>query len=263
MNDKVYNFKVSNSIYFKYDELICESKCTYDIQLEKKWSNNNYRIELTQSNYKLNGESIDKKFEKIIQEYNSSLFPILFDRKENSFLLGNFSEIVERIKNTDTQLRSRHEGPGLELIRSTFLNIIKDGNKMAEHLFSFSVIKVLFFCIQELGTNLNSKFQWDINTIDFTGWWKGKKVFDADSNSINFNGELYNTKEFTEKVKEYGLRYNIPFKIKDENLEVVSSLNHEIQYVTTGIDFETSETKIDIKLGDFFEYYESLSLSRK
>lgn len=257
-----YNFSVSHTINFQLFEINSSAASTYEVQFEQMESKN-FKIELRRNNFKVNGQKIELKFEKIAHEYNKALFPVLFNVKEGSFALSNYNEIKERIAAKDEELKQKHEGPGFDYIRNQFLeNVVKDGYAMTNYFFSFGLMKVIMLCFQEAGNYDQYDFHWDIVPLGTILAWKGKIHFNGPLKKLNFEGKNADTNILFGKIKQYGIENKFPQKVNDEESLITASVTSEIQFTDTQLDFEFSETEVKIN-SPYFDYKETLSIQRQ
>jgi hypothetical protein len=257
-----YNFSVNHVINFQLFEINSDATSTYEVQFEQLESKN-FKIEIRRNNFKVNGKKIELKFERIAYEYNKVLFPVLFDVKDGSFLLSNYTEIAERIATKDDELKMKHEGPGFDYIRNQFLeNVAKDGYAMTNYFFSLSLMKVIMLCFQEIENFEQYQFEWNIVPLETTLSWNGMIHFEPVLKSFKFEEKNANTDKLFEKIKEYGIANKYPQKVSDEDSLITTTVTNEIQFVNSKLDFEFSETEVKIN-HSHFNYQEKLSINRK
>jgi hypothetical protein len=258
--EEKYNFRIRHTINHKLFDKKYEGSASYEIELEKV-ENYNFRVKLTRYNFKIDDQIPDKKFEKIAHAYNHAIFPILFEIKEGNFLLANFNEISERITQKDLELKSRHQGPGLEHIRNDFLSqTTKDGYAMAEYIGSFGLIKILLLCIEKPENENNYHFNWKIPLLDNDVFWKGKKRFDSETNTLKYEGEGHQNEALFQHIKTAGNVYQYPDTVTDQESVITTTIKHETQYNSAQLDFELSETNIQIS-NTYFHYEENFSIT--
>lgn len=257
-----YNFKVIHAINFDLFEKKSAATSTYEVEFEQLESKD-FKIELRRKDFKLNDKEIDLKFERIAYEYNKALYPVLFDVKEDVFLLSNFNEISERIALKDEELQLKHEGPGFQHIRNQFLeNVTQDGYAMSRHFFSFGLMKIIMFCFQETGNYENFDFHWDITPLGTTLFYKGNTFFDPALNILKYESIKADTETLFEEIKKYGIENKYPQLLTQEDALITTTISNQTQFVTSKLDFEFSE--IDVKINNaYFNYKETLSISRK
>lgn len=253
-----YIFKILHTIKEELFDRKQESHCTYEIEIVKHY---NSRMEIKRKNFKVNDKEINSKFERIAHAYNDAIFPVLFEIKEGNFLLANFNEISERITQRDLELKSRHQGPGLEHIRNDFLSqTTKDGYAMAEYIGSFALIRMLLLCVEKPENDNNYHFNWKIPLLDNEVFWKGKKSFDSETNTLKYEGEGNQKDALFQYIKTAANAYKYPDTVTDEESVIVTTITHDTQYNTAQLDFEFSETKIQVS-NSYFNYQENFSIT--
>ena len=255
-----YKYSVANTIRYRLDQESHQASSSYKIEF-KKVENQNFIVELSRNNFKINGKEITAKFAKIAHEYTTALFPVQFQIDNYSASLYNFNNISERVKIKDTELNLRYQGEGINYIRNSFLEkTIKSSDAMANYFSTLGLIRVILFCIQNLENNEQHQCKWLVNTLNFATWWTGTKTYNLDSNTLKYQGEITNTEELFDKLEEYANLYELPLNIINREQAITSSLRHDIQFITQKLDFESTETEIKINHG-FFEYQETLQIS--
>lgn len=256
-----YNFNVTHIVDFELFEEKSAINSTYEIQFEQLQSKN-LHIEVRRNDFKVDGKKIESKLEKIVYEYINAIFPVLFNVEEKSFTLSNFSEIAERIEAKDEELKLEHEGPEFHYIRSQFLeNTAKDGSSMTRYFFSLGLMKVIMLCFQKTENHEQYDFCWDIVPIETTLSWEGKIKYDLASKTLNLEGYEIHKNELFEKIKAYGVGYQFPQEIAEEDTHVIASVKNKTKFVNTKLDLESSETVVKIN-NQYFNYHETLSINR-
>lgn len=257
-----YNFKIQHTINYELFDKKHEAAAAYEIEI-KKFENYNFRLELSRHNFKINDHNPEAKFEEIAHAYNDALFPVLFEVRNGKFLLANFDGISERIAQKDQELRYKHQGPGLEYIRNNFFEKTgKDGYAMAEYIYSFELIRILLFCVEKPENDNNYHFNWKIPLLDNDVFWEGQKSFDPQTNTLKYKGEDNQNDALFQHIKTAGNAYQYPDTVTDQESVITTSITHETQYNTTQLDFELSETNIEIS-NSYCNYRENLILIKK
>ena len=253
-----YNFTILHTINQELFDTKQESHCTYEIEIVKHY---NSRIEIKRHNFKVNDKKIDSKFENIAHAYNDALFPVLFEVREEVFFLANYNEISKRLSRIDEELKLKHEGPGLEYIRTAFFEkAAKDGYAMVEYLYSFGLISVLRLCLEKPENNNDKHFSWNVLPLDCQVFWKGRKNFNPESNILQYKAESDGDTKLFNIIKTAGNDYQYPDTVTDEESVITTTITHETQYKTTHLDFEFSETNIKIN-NSYFNYQENFSIT--
>lgn len=257
-----YNFKVRHTINYKLFDKIYDVVNTCEIELETVFEKAS-KIKLSRYDFKINDKKITAKFERIAHEYNKTLFPVLFDGTEGKFLLANYQEISDRITEKDEELRLKHDGSGFDYIRNGFLEkAAKDGYAMAKYFYSFGLIRIILLCLEKPENNPNYDFYWQAIPIASDVFWNGEKTFDSELNILKYEGKSHDNAALFEKIKGYGNDYQYPESVTDEESAITTFIKHETQYITAELDFEYSETNIEIS-NSYFNYLENLVVTRK
>ncbi|WP_316633202.1 hypothetical protein [uncultured Flavobacterium sp.] len=257
-----YNFKVVHIVDFELFDEKATANSTYDIQFEQLESKN-LHIEVRRNDFKVNDKKIESKLEEIAYEYNNSIFPVLFNVEDRAFSISNYSEIAERIKAKDEELKLKHEGPEFEYIRNEFLeNAAKDENSITQYFSSLGLMKVVMLCFQEAENQERYHFHWDIIPIEANFSWDGKIKFDSTLKMLILEGYEANNEELFKKIKECAIAYMSPEQLTDLEAPTSASVKNKTQFVNTKLDLEFSETEVKIN-NPYFNYHETLSINRK
>lgn len=256
-----YNFDVTHVLDFEIFEEKSAVSSTYEIQFEQLESKN-LHIEIRRNNFKVNGEKIESKLEKIFYEYTNAIFPVLFNIEERNFSLSNYAEIAERIVAKDEELKLEHDCVEFHDIRNGFLeNAARDGHSMTQYFFSLGLMKVIMLCFQKTENHELYNFYWDIVPLETTLSWEGKIKYNSTSKTLSLEGYEIHKNELFEKIKAYGVGYQYPQKITEEDTHVIASVKNKTKFVNTKLDLEFSETVVEIN-NQYFNYHETLSINR-
>ncbi|MEP7092475.1 MAG: hypothetical protein ABI793_00325 [Flavobacterium sp.] len=265
-----YNFRVLNNTRFQQPNLIREVTRTYEFSFEKITEDHS-RIELRKFTFKINANDVALgTAAKIIQEYTKAVFPLKFDVQDETILLCNHKEIIQRLeaKNKELKLKPEYFVEGnidnggnidqysvIDSIGDHFMGLAtKEGHAMARHYLPLGFLKMLLFCMYKSEDQIKYEFLWNINLHDCNVLWTGEKRFDPDLNAVIYKGEITDSSKLIKKLKN-----SLEPKIKDALM--TSDISHKTKFLNEDGEFDFSETEIKIKVGTFYEFQETLYVS--
>ena len=278
MNSKSYgDFRVLRNVRTQSPNHIIETTNTYEFSFDEL-NDQEFSIEIRKVSFKVNSSSVKLgTAAKVIQEYTKVLSPLLFNVQQDSILLCNHEDVIERMKAKNEKLRlmpeyfieenSDQEGDTnqyyiIDHIHDHFINLAKrEGHEMAKHYLPIDYLKMVLFCIQKIKNVTTYSFPWKVGLFDHQVIWKGTKMFDPNLNMVLYTAEIEVDNQFKKKVKKTRAMFEDSLKIKINKNPITSNLTHKTEFINDGEDWDFSQTKIELQLGNLYKHHETVYIS--
>lgn len=250
-------FEVVNEISIKSAEVLNQAKATYDIVLKAK-STQKHEVEITRLKFAVNDKAIANKFPMISDFYFESIFPLKFILIGDVLKLSNFKEIQKSVAKTDNIVKEKYNGEGLEYIRGQFLDQIDTEEKAEQFISSLSIINCLNLSLKRFCLGNVVDFNWKIPTVGKLKFkLKPQKIGD---NSMHFSANKLNKIEFLQSLNQYRLQNKYESIKEIEDTILTADFSSKIKYEGSTLNIMELNTKLEIKLNDYFQFEENITI---
>ena len=251
--------EVVQEINLKIADSTNKAKATFDIFIKKE-TNKKYDIEVNRSRFLINTQEIENKFLNICNQYMSCLYPIRFSiQEQNKLVIVNFDEISNRIKQRDLILSQSMEGEGLEIIKSEFFEKTNTDKKLQTLISSLGIVTIIEMSLMRYSQNTAINLLWTVPVLGDTHWQTQIKK-ENQNNSISFISELTDQKEVLENLQKYSELQELKLISDNQESEIFATFETTINYMSNMATIADSQTQVNIKIGDFFEYQENITI---
>ena len=264
-NNNITNQLTSNylqivqEINLKIEDSTNKAKATFDIFIKKEMFKK-YDIEVNRTNFLINEIEIENKFSSVSNHYFSCLFPIQFKiNEENKLVVTNFDDIDSRIKLKDLFFSESMDGEGLKHIRDQFFEQTSTNEKIQFLISSLGIIKIIELSLQRYEQNPAIDIIWSVPIIGNT-YWETQIKKNIQNNSITFVSENTNKKIVLENLQKYCQEQELNSVFGYQESEIFATFETTINYLPNLVTIEDSQTQINIKIGNLFEYQEITTL---
>jgi hypothetical protein len=264
-NNNITNQLTSNylqivqEINLKIEDSTNKAKATFDIFIKKE-AFKNYDIEVNRTNFLINEKEIENKFSSVSNHYFSCLFPIQFKiNEENKLVVTNFDDIDSRIKLKDLFFSESMDGEGLKHIRDQFFEQTSTNEKIQSLISSLAIIRIIELSLERYTQNPAMKVSWVVPIISNTHWETQIKK-DNQNNRISFFSENTDKKIVLENLEKYCKEQELNSVFDNQESEIFATFETTINYIPNLVTIKDSQTQVNIKIGDLFEYQEITTL---
>lgn len=251
-----YYFEVANTIRFRIKELEHKASCTYAVFIEN-FKDKPYDIRLHKMKFLLNGEEVENKFATITKEIADAFFPATFSIANQRLVVSEPQHIFNRVHQKELELADTCEGPGLDYIRDSYANVLRDKVQLNGYFSSMNMIEALNYSLQNQENHENTALAWNVNPIQKTVW-KGQTVYNKENNSLQFSSNTIDNDAFISALNSYN--EGTAFVVNPDTAQLTASCNHEIKFVSKGLNFKSSQTHLKLTVDSLFDYEETLSI---
>jgi hypothetical protein len=252
-------YEVKNEIKLKLGEGFYSNISTFNLFI-KKLNSLKYDIFLDRSNFKVNGEEIEKKFSLISHEYFSCIFPLRFSIRGNRLVVINFKEVMARIAEKDLDLKEDYDGDGLDYIRQQFLDKVDTSDKLQIFVSSLSIIKVIELSLQRFAENPDNNIQWQMPGLSNTDF---KIAIENNDNKVTYKAENKDKALFISQLNVYNQENKFKIITDNDQSPFIATFNQTVNYEGDTLGFNDSQTIIKTSLDNYFDYEENISLLSK
>lgn len=249
-------FKIAHTVRFRIKESEHKASCSYEIFIESI-EGRHYDIRLHKINFLLNGEEVENKFATITKEFADAFFPATFAIANQKLLISESQKIFDRVHKKELELAEACEGPGLDYIRDSYANVIRDKVQLNHYFSSMNMIEALNFSLQNQESQENVALAWNVNPVEKTVW-KGQTLYNKENNALRFTSNTIDSDAFIAALNSYN--EDTAFGINPDTAQLTASCNHEIKFVTKGLNFKSSQTHLKLTVDSLFDYEETLSI---
>jgi hypothetical protein len=250
-------FEVVNEISIKSAEVLNQAKATYDIVLKAK-STQKHEVEVTRLKFAVNDKAIANKFPMISNFYFESIFPLKFILIGDVLKLSNFKEIQKSVAKTDSILKEKYNGDGLEYIRGQFLDQIETEEKAEQFISSLSIINCLNLSLKRFCLGNVVDFNWKIPTVGILKFeLKPQQVGDS---CMHFSANELNKIDFLQRLNQYRLQNKYESIKEIEDTILTADFLSKIKYEEGTLNIIELNSKLEIKLNDYFQFEENITI---
>jgi hypothetical protein len=252
-------YEVKNEIKLKLGEGFYSNISTFNLFI-KKLNSLKYDIFLDRSNFKVNGEEIEKKFSLLSHEYFSCIFPLRFSIRANKLVVINFKEVMARITEKNLDLKEDYDGDGLDYIRQQFLDQVDTSDKLQIFVSSLSIVKIIELSLQRFTENPTIDLQWQmpgVYPLDF------KIAIQGNDNMVTYKSENKSKALFVSQLNVYNQENNLIIIPDTDQSPFVATFNQTVNYEGDTLGFNDSQTIIKTSLDNYYDYEENIFLQSK
>ncbi len=252
-------YEVKNEIKLKLGQGVYSNISTFNLFI-KKLNSLKYDIFLDRSNFKVNGEEIEKKFSLLSHEYFSCIFPLRFSIRSNKLVVINFKEVMSRITEKDLDLKEDYDGDGLDYIRQQFLTKVDTSEKLQIFVSSLSIVKIIELSLQRFTENPTIDLQWQmpgVYPLDF------KIAMQSNDNRVTYKSENKSKALFVSQLNVYNQIHDLKIIPDTDESPFIAIFNHSVDYEEDTLGFNASQTIIKTSLDNYYDYQENISLQSK
>jgi hypothetical protein len=255
------HYEVKHYVEYNMGDKSFKTNSSYDLSI-KKVNQKSYDILLDRLNFKINGQKIVSKYPLVAHEYFDSLFPIKFKIKNNELVVVNFEEISIRINKKDDFYCNNNPDDEILNISEQFLNTVSTPQKLQEFIFSLAIIRIINMSLLGFAHKQTLTTPWDI--ISFA-----KVIFETtrneeiQNNTIEYVAQAINKDEFLKQLNDYCLEKDLTPIANDQVVLFKATFRQNINYENYNLGFNASQTNVKIKLNNYFDYEENISLQCK
>lgn len=157
-----------------------------------------------------------------------ALFPIegIIDNYRIKLLIFR---ILKRIQKEDQSIVDSYGGEGIDHIRTQFLRIIIDDDKLSEFIRQLYFMKLLNLGMQKFEQKQDYCLNWNILPVG-TSEWKGKINYQKDNNILLFEPRIDNAQDLMNSIIHYINRHEYYVNFEEEVLPMYDDFVHKIYY---------------------------------
>ncbi|WP_411898420.1 hypothetical protein [Elizabethkingia occulta] len=238
-----------------------ESLLSYNLYIET-FTEEKYDIRITRTDFKVNKQKIDTKFLEISNRYMEALFPIEGIIDNYKIKIINLQDIKKRILNEDQLIADSYGGEGIDHIRTQFLRIIIDDDKLSEFIRQLYFMKLLNLGMQKFEQKQDYFLNWNILPVGISKW-KGNINYQKDNNTLSFEPRIDNAQDLMNSIIHYINRYEYYVNFEEEVLPMYADFVHKINYTGETGRMKSVKTDINISVENKFDYQYHITLQTK